>query len=120
MREEYKDNLKTIVLGERNGYRDKIEARKDKESAMIELFKQDKDKDTMPRADINALKAAIEAAEEAMVKPKYIKMGKKYLLFMQYIGEFEGFLQAAVAEKNKEALTALIDRVEHESSVIGK
>ena len=28
----------------------------------------------MPRPDVNALKTAIEAAEELMVKPKYIKI----------------------------------------------
>jgi hypothetical protein len=36
----------------------------------------------MPKADVNALKAAVEAAEELMVKPKYVKKGKKYLEFM--------------------------------------
>lgn len=58
----YKDDLKQLVLEERNGYRDKIEARKAKESDLVDLIKQDKEKETMPRPDVNALKAAIEAA----------------------------------------------------------
>lgn len=74
----------------------------------------------MPKADVNALKAAVEAAEELMVKPKYVKKGKKYLEFMQYIAEFEGFIQQAVADKNKELLTQLLERVDHEATVTGK
>lgn len=88
----YKDDLKQLVLEERNGYRDKIEARKSKETDLVELIKQDKDKDTMPRPDVAALKTAIEAAEEASVKQKYIKKGRKYLEFMEYVIEFEGFI----------------------------
>ena len=38
---------------------------------------------------------------------------------MEYLKEFEGQLQAAVADKNKEALQALIERVEQESAQLG-
>ena len=119
-RSGYKDDLRQLILEERNGYRDKIDTRKQKESDLVEQIKQDKDKDTMPRPDVAGLKAAIEAAEEAQVKPKYIKKGKKYLEFMEYIVEFEGFIQQAVADKNKETLTMLLERVEHEGQVMGK
>ena len=44
---------------------------------------------------------------QACVKHKYIKKGKKFLVFMEYVKEFEGQLQGAVADKNKEALQAL-------------
>ena len=54
-----------------------------------------------------------------MVKPKYIKKAKKFLVFMEYIKEFEGQLQGAVADKNKEALQALLERVEQETAQIG-
>lgn len=47
----------------------------------------------MPRPDLGQLKSAIDAAEEAQVKPKYIKKGRKYHEFMEYIIEFEGFIQ---------------------------
>jgi len=93
VREEYKQDLNKIILEDRNGYRDKIEARKDKETALLNMIKTDTGAEIMPKADVNALKAAITAAEEMMVKPKYIKKGKKYLEFMQYIADFEGFLQ---------------------------
>ena len=54
-----------------------------------------------------------------MVKPKYIKKAKKFLVFMEYIKEFEGQLQGAVADKNKEALQALLERVEQETGQLG-
>lgn len=81
-REEYKQDLNKIILDERNSYRDKIEARKDKETVLLSMIKTDTGAEAMPKADINALKAAITAAEEMMVKPKYVKKGKKYLEFM--------------------------------------
>lgn len=92
-RAAYTEELKELVLTERNGYRDKIETRKEKETAMIDQFKQEKDKDTMPRPDVKALQAAIEAAEAAEVKQKYVVKAKKYLELMEYIHEFESFLQ---------------------------
>lgn len=38
---------------------------------------------------------------------------------MEYIKEFEGQLQSAVADKNKEALQALLERVEQETAQLG-
>jgi hypothetical protein len=120
VRGAYTEQLKELVLETRNGYRDMIEKRKEKESTMVDLFQQDKEKDTMPRPDVKTLQAAIEAAEEVNVKPKYVSKAKKYLELMNYILEFESFLQKAVADKDKEALTALIERAEQESVSLGK
>ena len=38
---------------------------------------------------------------------------------MEYIKEFEGKIQGAVAEKNKEALTGYLERVEAETGQLG-
>ena len=38
---------------------------------------------------------------------------------MEYVKEFEGQLQGAVADKNKEALIALLERVEAETGQLG-
>lgn len=113
--DESRDQFKTVVneiMDDRNKYRDMIENRKEKEVALLELIKQDK-------ADINAVKTAIQQAEEATVLPKYIKQGKKYLELMEYIKEFEGLIQSAVADKNKDTLQALLERVDHESALMG-
>ena len=89
-----------------------IDGRKAKESSLLELIGQDK-------ADVAALKGAIEAAEGVKVKEKYIRRAKKFLDLMEYLKEFEGQLQAAVADKNKEALTALLERIDQESALVG-
>lgn len=77
-RDGLKENLKKIIYEDRAGYRDMIEARKDKEIALLELVRLDK-------SDPNMVKTAIEQAEEVFVKPKYIKRGKKYLEYMEYV-----------------------------------
>lgn len=38
---------------------------------------------------------------------------------MEYIKEFESFIVAAVQEKNKDSLTALLERVESETAQLG-
>ena len=38
---------------------------------------------------------------------------------MEYIRDFEAMIQQAVADKNKEYLTVLLDRVESESAQMG-
>jgi len=45
-----------LVNGDRNKYRTMIEARKEKEIALLDMIAQEK-------ADVNALKTAIEQAE---------------------------------------------------------
>jgi hypothetical protein len=52
----------------RNKYRGLIDGRKEKETALLELIRQDK-------ADVNVLKALIETAQQLSVKLKYIKRG---------------------------------------------
>ena len=96
-------------MKERNQYREMIEGRKDKELALLDMIRQDK-------ADPNALKALIDQAEVLMVSQKYIKRAKKFLEFMEYIKEFESFIQQAVVDKNKDSLQQLIERVEQESA----
>jgi hypothetical protein len=41
---------------------------------------------------VGALKTAIDHAEHAKVNQKIIRRGKKYLEYMEYIKEFEGFI----------------------------
>jgi len=84
-------------MEDRNKYREGIEGRKAKENALLDLLAQDK-------ADVTALKNAIDAAEEFRVKEKYIKRAQKFFSLMEYTKDFETQLQAAVAEKNKELL----------------
>ena len=83
-RDGYKENMNEIMDG-RNKYRESIEGRKVKESALIELISQDK-------ADITQLKAAIDAAVEFKVKESYIKRACKFLVLMEYTKEFEQHL----------------------------
>ena len=108
----YKEDLKQVVMKERNQYREMIEGRKDKELALLDMIRQDK-------ADPNALKALIDQAEDLMVSQKYIKRAKKFLEFMEYIKEFESFIQQAVVDKNKDILQQLLERVEQESTQLG-
>lgn len=84
-RNNYKTDLQTLITTDREKYRGMIDGRKEKETVLLDLIRSDK-------ADIAALTAAIEAAIELMVKPKYIKKGKKFLKFMEYIRDFEGML----------------------------
>ena len=80
-REEFKTNLSS-TMEQRNKYRDGIDARKAKENALLDLIAGEK-------ADINALKNAIEAAKELRVNEKYINRGRKFLQLMEYVKEFE-------------------------------
>ena len=80
-REQYKASV-TSTMEQRNKYREGIEARKAKESALLDLIGQEK-------ADVTALKTAIDAAEEVRVKEKYIKRARKFLQLMEYVKEFE-------------------------------
>lgn len=50
------------------------------------------------------------------MKQVYIKRAKKFLVLMEYTKEFEQHLQQAVADKNKDALQGLLERLESENS----
>lgn len=52
-RATYKEAMNELISGQRTGYREMIEGRKEKEGALLELVRQDK-------ADVNGLKTAIE------------------------------------------------------------
>jgi len=56
---------------------------------------------------------------ELQVKERYILKARKFLLFMEYVKDFEVQIQGAVAEKNKEALQALLERLEQETAQLG-
>lgn len=84
-RGNYKTEMQSLITEDREKYRGMIDGRKEKETMLLDLIRSDK-------AEIAALTAAIEAAQELMVKPKYIKKGKKFLKFMEYIRDFEGML----------------------------
>ena len=111
-RGNYKTEMQSLITEDREKYRGMIDGRKEKETTLLDLIRSEK-------ADIAAITGAIEAAQEFMVKPKYIKKGKKFLKFMEYIRDFEGMLQQAVVDKNKEQLQGLLERVESESTLMG-
>lgn len=84
-RNNYKTDMQSLITSDREKYRGMIDGRKEKETALLDMIRSDK-------ADIAALTAAIEAAKDLMVKPKYIQKGKKFLKFMEYVREFEGMI----------------------------
>ncbi len=52
------------------------------------------------------------------MKARYIQKGRRFLEYMEYNKEFESMIQQAVADKNKESLQALLERVEKESGLL--
>jgi len=52
------------------------------------------------------------------VQARHVAKAKKFLEYMEYVKEFEAMIQAAVAEKNKDGLQALLERVEKESGLL--
>jgi len=76
-RGSYKTGMNKLILEDRSKYREMIDSRNAKQLELVEMIKD--------KADVNALKNSIEAAESVMVKPKYIKRAKKFLVFMEYI-----------------------------------
>lgn len=57
-RGSYKDTVGKLVSEERHHYREMIDGRTERQGALLELIRQDK-------ADVNALRTAIEHAEAA-------------------------------------------------------
>lgn len=107
-RESYKTTLESS-MEDRNKYREGIETRKAKEGALLDLVSQEK-------ADVASLLAAIDAAVEQRVKEPHIERARRFLQLMEYVEEFEAHLRAAVAEKNKELLHGLLERLDSENS----
>lgn len=83
-RGSYKEGMNKLIYEDRKSYREMIDSRNEKQRELVEMIKD--------KADVNALKDCIEKAEAVLVKPKYIKRAKKFLVFMEYIKEFEGML----------------------------
>lgn len=66
------------------------------------------------KIDLNALQTAIDNAVEMSVKKDVIERGKKQLTWLKYCKEVEVLLAQAVAEKVKENLVAVLERIEKE------
>jgi phosphoribosyl-dephospho-CoA transferase len=92
-------------MEKRTGYRDMIQSRKEKEKALLDLLAQDK-------VDLVTLTAAIEAAKANLVAQRFIDRAIKTQDWLKYCKEVEGLLQAAIQEKVKENLAAVIERIE--------
>ena len=95
----------------RNRYRELIANRLEKQKAVLELLAAEK-------IDIAGLETAIEQAIAAQVKQDVIDKAKKQLLWLKYCKEVEVQLQQAVAEKIKENLVAVLEKIEKENILI--
>lgn len=98
-------------MEKRNGYRDMIATRKEKEKAVLDLLAQEK-------IDIAALQGAIEQAVENLVKDEVIAKANKQLKWLKYCKEREQQLQAAIAEKVKENLISILEIIEKEGIIV--
>ena len=72
----------------------------------------------MDKIDLGQLQKAIDEAREQLVREEVIQKGEKYLVWLKYSKEVEGLLQQALAEKVKENLAQVIERIEREQTVI--
>ena len=70
------------------------------------------------KVDLTQLQTAIDAAEAAQVRQRIIEKGKKQLELLKYAKAKEGELSAAIAEKNKETLMAIIEQIEKEGIAV--
>jgi Mg2+ and Co2+ transporter CorA len=52
------------------------------------------------------------------VREEVISKGNKYLAWLRYCKEVEGLLTQALADKSKDALAAVIERIEREQITI--
>ena len=106
-RTAYKEKLMTR-MDQRNSYREMISNRLDKQRALLELLAAEK-------IDLAALQTAIDQAVENLVKQDIIARANKQLEALKYAKEVEAQLQAAVAEKVKENLLAVLEKIEREN-----
>ena len=84
-RSEYKELLGQR-MDQRNGYRDMIANRLEKQKALLELLGQEK-------IDLAALQTAIDQAVENLVKDEIIQRGNKQLEWLKYCKDVEAQLQ---------------------------
>ena len=105
-RSSYKTKLQENMT-ERNKYRDMIASRKDKERILNEILAQEK-------IDIGALQTAIDAAVTNKVDERVILRGRDKLQWLTYCKEIEAQLVQAVAEKVKDNILAVLERIEKE------
>ena len=95
----------------RTSYRDSIVLRKEKEKGLTDMLQAEK-------IDVAALQNAIDAARANGVKETIIQTACKKLDWLKYSKEVEQLLIQAMAEKVKENLMAMIERVEKEQITI--
>jgi hypothetical protein len=98
-------------MGLRNGYRDKISARKDRENALLDILK-------MEKIDLATLQKAIDEAIANLVREPIINKGYKALKWLKYSADVIAEMQAALSEKNKEKLAAILEKIEKEQITI--
>ena len=68
----------------------------------------------MEKIDLPSLQTAIEQATENLVDAKLIEKATKQLEWLKYCKEVEQQLQQAIAEKVKENLLAVLEKIEKE------
>lgn len=88
-----------------------IALRKEKDKALQDMLALDK-------IDLNSLQKAIDECKENLVREEVIVKGEKQLVWLKYCKEVEQLLQQALAEKNKENLAGVIDRIEKEGILL--
>ena len=68
----------------------------------------------LDKIDLNQLQTAIDNAVESGVKKEVIERGRKQLTWLKYCKEVEQLLVQALAEKVKENIVAVLERIEKE------
>ena len=105
-RTSYKQKL-VETMADRNKYRDMIASRKDKERILTEILVSEK-------IDLVMLQAAIDAAIANKVDEKVVLRGKEKVQWLTYCKEVEAQLTQAIAEKIKDNILAVLDKIEKE------
>lgn len=105
-RTQFKNEL-TQTIEARNKYREKVIKRNEKMQQLIDML-------ALEKIDLNALQQAIDGAVEFGVRKDLIERGKKQQTWLKYCKEIEALLVQAVAEKVKENLAAVLERIEKE------
>ncbi len=109
-RDEYKQRIQE-VMGDRSKYREMISTRKDKEKALLDILALDK-------IDLPTLQKAIDEAKDNLVVKEVVNKAEVQLDWLKYCKEVEAQLQAAVAEKVKENILAVLEKIEKEAILI--
>lgn len=79
--------------------------------ALVDMLAQEK-------IDITQLSNAIDQATDNRVREEIIERGKKQLAWLKYCKEVEALLVQAMAEKIKDNILAVLERIEREGILI--